>query len=142
MPAHDPDVIICGDFNTPSLLSGQTGRSGITLDDVFARDSRFQTGERRFVITVHDPTSRSSSTGEPATNYDHCLISADALEEFVQARRVQTSILTDDPEDPELRLTSDHFPVATFFRTRGEGISLDLSRTVRPVVSTAISHGR
>ena len=129
---HDPDVVICGDFNTPSLMSGQTGRNGITLDDAFANDARFQTGERRFVVTIHDPTSRNSSTGAPVGNYDHCVISADAMEEFIQARRVQTNILTDDPEDPEERLTSDHFPVVAFFRTRGEGISLDLSRIVRP----------
>lgn len=131
-PSHDPDVIICGDFNTPSLLSGQSGRSGITLDDAFANDARFQTGERRFAITIHDPTSRSSASGAPASNYDHCVVSADTLEEFIQARRVQTNILTNDPEDPEARLTSDHLPVVAFFKTRGEGISLDLSGKVRP----------
>src|SRR5262249_7237919 len=63
-PAHDPDVVICGDFNTPSLLSGQTGRSGITLDEVFTTDPRFQTGERRFAVTVHEATSRNA-TGAP-----------------------------------------------------------------------------
>lgn len=131
-PSHDPDVVICGDFNTPSMLSGQTGRGGITLDSVLAGDARFQAGERRFAVTVHDPTSRNSTTGAPVTNYDHCVVSADVLEEFVQARRVDTNILTDDPEDPEQRLTSDHFPVVAFFKTRGKGISLDLSSTVRP----------
>ena len=133
-PDHDPDVIVCRDFNTPSLLSGQTGRNGITLDEVFDKDPRFQTGERRFAVTVHDPTSRSSavSGGGPARNYDHCVVSADALEEFVQARLVSTNILTDHPEDPEARLTSDHFPIVAFFKTRGEGISLDLLRRIRP----------
>jgi endonuclease/exonuclease/phosphatase family metal-dependent hydrolase len=133
-PDHDPDVIVCGDFNTPSLLSGQTGRNGITLDEVFDKDPRFQIGERRFAVTVHDPTSRSSaaSGGGPARNYDHCVVSADALEEFVQARLVSTNILTDHPEDPEARLTSDHFPIVAFFKTRGEGISLDLLRRIRP----------
>jgi hypothetical protein len=118
-PSHDPDVVICGDFNTPSLLSGQSGRSGITLDEVFTNDTRFQNGERRFVVTVHEPTSRNATTGAPVANYDHCVISADTLEEFVQARRVETSILTDDPQDPEQTLTSDHFLVVAFFKTRG-----------------------
>jgi uncharacterized protein (TIGR03437 family) len=133
-PDHDPDVIVCGDFNTPSVLSGQTGHNGITLDEVFDSDPRFQTGERRFAITVHDPTSRSpvASGGGPARNYDHCVVSADAMEEFVQARRVSTNIFTDHPEDPEVRLTSDHFPIVAFFKTRGDGISLDLRRRIRP----------
>jgi uncharacterized protein (TIGR03437 family) len=133
-PEHDPDVIVCGDFNIPSALSGQTGRGGITLDSAFDQDPRFQSGERRFVVTVHQPTSRGSaaSGGEPASNYDHCVLSADTMEEFVQARRVDTSILTDHPEDPEARLTSDHFPVVAFFKTKGEGVSLDGRRTIRP----------
>lgn len=133
-PDHDPDVIVCGDFNIPSVMSGQTGRGGITLDDVFDRDPRFQIGERRFVVTVHEPTSRSSAAngGGPARNYDHCVLSADTLEEFIQARRVSTNILTDHPEDPEARLTSDHFPIVALFKTRGEGISLDLRRRIRP----------
>jgi hypothetical protein len=54
------------------------------------------------------------------------------MEEFIQARRVATSILTDHPEDPEARLTSDHFPVVAFFKTRGDGISLDRRKTIRP----------
>jgi hypothetical protein len=57
------------------------------------------------------------------------------MEEFVQARRLTTNILTDhpeDPEDPEARLTSDHFPIAAFFKTKGEGIQLDLRRRIRP----------
>ena len=37
-PDHDPDVIVCGDFNSPSVLSGQTGRNGIALDEVFDSD--------------------------------------------------------------------------------------------------------
>ena len=78
-------------------------------------------------MTVHDPTSRNVTTGAPVTNYDHCVISADALEEFIQARTAETSILTDDPQDPEQTLTSDHFPVVAVFETRGAGASLDLS---------------
>jgi uncharacterized protein (TIGR03437 family) len=131
---HDPDVVICGDFNTPSVLSGETGRNGLTLDEVLDRDPRFQTGERRFVVTVHEATSRSTAAngGGPARNYDHCVVSADSLEEFIQARRVSTTILTDHPEDPELRLTSDHFPTVAFFKTQGPGISLDLQKGIRP----------
>ena len=138
-PEHDPDVLVCGDFNIPSALSGQTGRGGITLDSVFDRDPRFQSGERRFVVTVHQPTSRSSaaSGGGPASNYDHCMLSADTMEEFVQARRIDTSILANHPEDPEARLTSDHFPVVAFFKTRGEGVSLDARKTIRPSVAPA-----
>jgi uncharacterized protein (TIGR03437 family) len=132
-PDHDPDVVVCGDFNIPSVLSGQTGRNGITLDEMFDRDPRFQSGERRFAITVHEPTSRSpiSSGSGPARNYDHCVVSADTMEEFVQARRVSTNILTDHPNDPEVRLTSDHFPIVAFFKVRGEGISLDLRTRIR-----------
>jgi hypothetical protein len=70
--------------------------------------------------------------GTLANNYDHCVVSFDTLEEFVQARRIDTEILTDHPQDPEFRLTSDHFPVAAFFRTRGEGIELDRRTTIRP----------
>ncbi len=126
-PGHDPDVIICGDFNTPSLLSGQSGSAGITLDSVIDSDPRFQTGERRFVVAVHEPTSRSSAAngGVPANNYDHFVLSADVMEELLQARRVAPEILTDDPADPEERLTSDHFPVVALFRTSGEGVHLD-----------------
>jgi hypothetical protein len=58
-PDHDLDVVVCGDFNMPSVLSGQAGRNGLMLDDVFDGDPRFQIGERRFVVTVHEPTSRS-----------------------------------------------------------------------------------
>jgi len=88
------------------------------------------------VVTVHQPTTRSlaSSGGTPVNNYDHCVLSADTLEEFVQARRVSTSILTDDPEDPEVRLTSDHFPVVAFFRTKGDGVALDLKKHIRVTV--------
>ncbi|MCS6951364.1 MAG: hypothetical protein NZM33_00730 [Bryobacteraceae bacterium] len=124
-PGHDPDVILCGDFNIPSRLSGQTGRDGITLDALFDTDPRFQSGERRFVVTVHEPTTRNR-LGQPVSNYDHCVFSADALEELIQARRVQPEILTDHPDDPEITLTSDHFPIVAFFRTRGEGIRRDL----------------
>ena len=133
-PDHDPDVIVCGDFNIPSTLSGQTGRDGVTLDTVFDQDSRFQSGERRFVVTVHEATSRSSAAhgGTPANNYDHCVCSVDTLEEFVQARRVATDILTDHPQDPEVRLTSDHFPIVAFFRTSGDGVALDLKSRIRP----------
>src|SRR5688572_17201692 len=111
-PDHDPDVIVCGDFNIPSRASSQTGRAGLTLDGIFEADGRFREGDRRFAITVHQPTSRSSAAneGRPANNYDHCAVSVDALEEFIQARRVDTRILTDHPDDPEVRLTSDHFP--------------------------------
>ena len=140
-PIHDPDVIICGDFNTPSLLSGQTGKDGVTVDPIFDQDPRFQTGERRFVVTVHEPTSRSSAAtgGMPANNYDHFVFSADVMEELIQARRVSTNILTDHPEDPEERLTSDHFPIVAFFKTRGAGIVRDLGfqAAIHSVVSSA-----
>jgi len=132
-PEHDPDVIVCGDFNTPSTLSGQKGQSGITMESVLDGDRRFGTGERRFVSVVHQPTSRSpvSSGGGPANNYDHCLVSIDTLKEFIQGRRVETTVLTDHPDDPEVRLTSDHFPIVAFFRTRGPGIALDRKTRIR-----------
>jgi uncharacterized protein (TIGR03437 family) len=131
---HDPDVIVCGDFNMPSQLSGQLGLDGITLDSVLQQDPRFQVGERRFAVTVHEPTSRSSASqgGLPVSNYDHCVISANTLNAFVQARRIDTAILTDNPQDPEVRLTSDHFPIVAFFHTRGTGIALDHKLTLRP----------
>lgn len=133
-PDTDPDVIVCGDFNIPSALSGQTGRGGVMLDAVFDSDARFREGKRRFVVTVHEPTSRSlaSAGGRPAGNYDHCVLSADTLEEFIQARRVDTEILTSHPEDPEVRLTSDHFPVVAFFRTSGDGVVPDRKTRIRP----------
>jgi hypothetical protein len=133
-PDHDPDVLICGDFNTPSLLSGTIGKDGITLDQVINSDPRFQNGERRLVVTVHEPTSRNSaaSGGQPVNNYDHCIVSANALKALIQVRRVATSILTDDAQDPEVRLTSDHFPIVALFLTRGPGIFLDHKTTIRP----------
>ena len=130
-PDHDPDVIVCGDFNLPSDLSGE---GGLTLEQAFRDDPRFQAGERRFVETVHEPMSRSpvAGGGLPAHNYDHCVLSADTMEEFIQARRVSTNILTDDPEDPEMTLTSDHFPIVSIFRTRGDGVSLDNRSRMKP----------
>lgn len=127
-PAHDPDVIVCGDFNMPSQLSGQTGSGGINVDLVVGADPRFQVGERRFVAVVHGPTSRNSAAlgGVPVNNYDHCLLSADCLEEFEAASRVEPAVLTNDPLDPEVRLTSDHFPIAGFFRTHGRHVVRDL----------------
>ena len=141
-PGHDPDVIISGDFNIPSRLSGATGSGGITLDPIFDDDPRFQVGERRFVVTVHEPTSRRSvaNGGTPANNYDHFILSADALEEFVQARRVDTVVLTANEDDPEQRLTSDHFPVVAFFQTLGAGIQPDVMQgpfSISAVVSAA-----
>jgi hypothetical protein len=86
------------------------------------------------VVTVHQPTSRgpASAGGRPTSNYDHCVLSADALEEFIQARRVDPEILMSHPEDPEVRLTSDHFPVVAFFRTGGEGVAPDRKTRIRP----------
>jgi len=58
----------------------------------------------------------------------------------VQARRVSTNILTDNVDDPEQRLTSDHFPIVAFFRTIGEGVGLDVSQSIfsiRSVVNGA-----
>ncbi len=141
-PGHDPDVIISGDFNIPSRLSGQTGSAGIVLDSLFDSDPRFQVGERRFVVTVHDPTSRRSRAngGTPANNYDHFIFSADALEELVQARRVSTEILTDNIDDPEQRLTSDHFPIVAFFWTIGDDVQPDVTQSIfsiRSVVNGA-----
>lgn len=132
-PDHDPDVMVCGDFNTPSALSGQKGVGGLTLESVLDGDSRFGTGERRFVSVVHQPTSRSpaSSGGAPANNYDHCLLSIGTLKEFIQGRRVDTTVLTDHPDDPEVRLTSDHFPIVMLFRTRGPGVALDRKTRIR-----------
>ena len=143
-PGHDPDVIILGDFNIPSRLSGQTGRNGIVLESILDSDPRFQVGERRLVATVHEPTSRSSAEGGglPRNNYDHFILSADVLEEFVQARRVQPEVLTADDEDPELRLTSDHFPVIAFFRTEGDGVALDSApATQRNATITSVVQG-
>jgi hypothetical protein len=58
-------------------------------------------------------------------------LSIDALKEFIQGRRVETTVLTDNPDDPEARLTSDHFPIVAFFRTRGPGIALDRKTRIR-----------
>ncbi len=122
--------MLCGDFNIPPVLSGQTGPESITLDGVFDSDPWFQQGKRRFVVTAHQPTSRSSveRRREAVSNYDHCVLSADALEEFLQARRVDPEILVLHPDDPEARLASDHFPVIAFLRTKGEA----WCRTVNP----------
>lgn len=68
----------------------------------------------------------------PANNYDHCVCSLDTLEEMIQARRVSPEILTSHPEDPELRLTSDHFPIVALYRTTGDGVSLDRRTRIRP----------
>jgi exonuclease III len=142
-PDHDPDVIVCGDFNMPSALTGQKGKDGITLDSVFDQDPRFQAGERRFAVTVHEPTTRSSAEtgGLPVSNYDHCVFSASTMKEFIQARRVSSDILTDNPDDPEMRLTSDHFPIVAFLKTRGDGITLDRKTLIRPQAAPTISTG-
>ena len=138
-PEHDPDVIICGDFNTPSLLSGQSGNRGLVVDSVFDDDPRFQKGERRFVVTVHEPTSRTtaSNAGMPLNNYDHFVLSADVMEELVQARRLAPHVLTDDPSDPEDRLTSDHFPTVAFFRTTGDDVSRDTA--LQPLITAVVN---
>lgn len=139
-PGHDPDVIIAGDFNIPTRLSGQVGSGGVILDPIFEDDPRFRIGNRRFVATVHEPTSRgpAAQDGAPRNNYDHFILSVDALEEFIQARRVDPEILTADPDDPELRLTSDHFPIVAFFRTSGEGVSLDAGPTPAAAITGVV----
>jgi uncharacterized protein (TIGR03437 family) len=138
-PEHDPDVIVCGDFNTPSLLSGQSGSGGLIVDSVFDDDPRFQTGERRFVVAVHEPTSRTTvgNGGLPLNNYDHFVLSADVMEELVQARRLAPEVLTDDPADPEDRLTSDHYPTIAFFRTTGEDVSRDTA--LEPLITAVVN---
>jgi hypothetical protein len=125
---HDPDVLLCGDFGLPSALSGETV-DGQTLDGLLEADARFGEGERRFVVLGHEPTERYTD-GRAYLNADHCLCSVDALEELVQVRRVSPTLLTDNPADPAERLTSNHFPVAAFFRTAGEGVELDGSKLI------------
>lgn len=122
----DPDIIICGDFNLPSLASGERS-DGLTLDDIIQEDGRFEDRSRGLRVLVDDKTSRSpvSSGAEPRNNYDHFIISEDCLEEFDSARRFPTRVLTDDPMDPEVTRTSDHFPIVAFFRTSGESVRRD-----------------
>jgi hypothetical protein len=112
------------------LISPQ--RSAANLDSVFDGDPRFQVGERRFVVTVHEPTSRSSvaNGGTPVNNYDHCVLSVDALEEFVAARRVDPLLLLEHPEDPEVRLTSE-LPI-TFRLLPSSGPPVKASRVTFP----------
>lgn len=140
-PGHDPDLVLCGDFNIPSAASGQTGRSGLTLERVIAADSRFSSGERRLTVLVSEPTTRSSAAagGLPVNNYDNIIISADVAEELLAAQRLPTDVLTDHPADPEERLTSDHFPLASVFRTWGPGVGRDLPfySSIQSVVSSA-----
>jgi endonuclease/exonuclease/phosphatase family metal-dependent hydrolase len=123
---HDPDVIICGDFNLPSFASGETA-DGLTLDQIIEDDGRFSDTLRRLHVFVDEKTSRSpvSGGGLPSRNYDHFVLSEDCLEEFVSARRFAPEILTDDPRDPEETRTSDHFPIVAIFRTSGENVQRD-----------------
>lgn len=122
---HDPDVIICGDFNTPSVASGE---SGLTLDEVLQNDGRFEAGPHALHVFVDEKTSRSpaSKGGLPARNYDHFIVSEDCLEELIDARRLNPAVLTDDPRDPKMALTSDHFPIVAYFRTLGDRVQRDL----------------
>ncbi|MBI4903690.1 MAG: lamin tail domain-containing protein [Acidobacteria bacterium] len=133
-PDHDPDAVVCGDFNISSSHSDDEAPFGVYLDRVFDGDPRFQSGERRFATTVTRGTSRRTrqNGSVPNRNLDHWVVSADALEEFVQARRVDPEVLLGHPEDPEERLTSDHFPIAAFFRLRGEGVARDNRTAIRP----------
>jgi hypothetical protein len=124
-PGHDPDVLICGDFGIPSALSGDMA-GGMTLDGLLEADARFTDGERRFVVLGHEKTERQTH-GEAFRNTDHCLCSIDALEELIQVKRVSPTLLTDHPADPAQWLTSDHFPIAAFFRTHGDGVQRDES---------------
>jgi hypothetical protein len=123
---HDPDVIICGDFNLPSFSSGESA-DGLTLDQIIDDDGRFSDPARRLRVLIDEKTSRSSASsgGQPSRNYDHFVLSEDCLEEFVSARRFSPEILTDDPRDPEETRTSDHFPIVAFFRTSGENVQRD-----------------
>ncbi len=142
-PESDPDLVICGDFNIPTRLSDQMGRDGVLLDPIFEQDPRFMFGNRRLVATVHDATSRSPATsgGMPRSSYDHCILSADALEEFIQARRVDPGILTQHREDPEIRLTSNHFPIVALFRTSGDGVQLDVGPAQEESSITGVVEG-
>lgn len=126
-PGHDPDVIICGDFNIPSEASGENV-DGITIDQIIHDDGRFDDAVRGLRVFVDEDTSRSpvAGGGKPAKNYDHFILSSDCLEEFISAERLSTTVLTDDPEDPEERLTSDHFPIVARFRMAGDGVRKDV----------------
>ena len=79
-PDHDPDVIVCGDFNIPSRLAVKPDVPGSrsTVSSKLTEDSG---KDRRFAVTVHQPTSRSpaSNEGRPANNYDHCAVSGGRL---------------------------------------------------------------
>lgn len=121
---HDPDVIICGDFNMPSELAGE---DGLTLDEVLQQDGRFEAGPHALHVLVDEKTSRSpaSKGGLPNHNYDHFIVSDDCLEELLEARRLNPDVLTDDPRDPKMALTSDHFPIVAYFRTQGDRVRRD-----------------
>ena len=112
-----------------TVAQGAVRPLGVVVDTpLLDQDLRFQSGERRFAVTVHEPTSRNS-TGAAVNNYDHFILSADCLEEFITARRIDTTIVHDHSD--ELRnngtrkLTSDHFPIVAFFKTSGAGVALD-----------------
>jgi len=112
---NDPDVIICGDFNTPADGSGE---NGLTVESVLHDDGRFEFGPHALHVLVQEKTSRSSAAtgGKPAHNYDHFIVSQDCFEELIEAKRLDPSVFTSDPRDPKQTRTSDHFPIAAFFR--------------------------
>lgn len=119
-PKNDPDVVIAGDFNLPTEagkpLSARAQDAGWpTLESVIGEHGRLA-GKVR--VLVDEPTSRGDRG--PANNYDHFIVTGDALEELVWAGRGPTAIAE----------ASDHYPVVARFRSRGPGVAPDF-RTAR-----------
>ena len=120
---NDPDVILAGDFNLPTR-AGKTRsvRSSegkwAPIEDTIDTYPEFKEGG--LVALVDDLTSRRKGT--PANNYDHFLLTKDALEEYVDG----SAEAVDDESINRIEgqrgiNASDHLPISARFRTGGSG---------------------
>lgn len=127
-PGADPDVIICGDFNLPTIegkpLSNRSGdNKWMTIESIITKHGKFASGANAMTVYVNDRTSRSSKA--PANNYDHFILTKDLVnEEFVNASRFDVEVIHEVDVDSDQSL-SDHYPIQALFKSSGAGIALD-----------------
>ncbi len=115
-PGADPDFVIAGDFNLPTVPGKALSKR---VRDLSWKPIEESLG-RGFTALVDAPTSRHGRQAA-ANNLDHFIVSDDFVdEELVVAGAVSSAEVTLAEREAGAR-ASDHFPIAMTFRNSGTG---------------------